>query len=104
MVCAASESVDAEPAVHHHHQSGPVNEHAVVADDHDRQGQQHHGGHHVHECLTCASCCVGAVPPVVPASFATADLPQFPVPLPPAASVVSFTTGGIERPPRSVLV
>ncbi|WP_326489892.1 hypothetical protein [Paraburkholderia sp. HP33-1] len=104
MVCAASEAVDVEATVHQHHQSGPANEHDVVADDGDHQGHHHHGGHHDHACVTCASCCVGAVPPVVPAFFAAADPAQFPVPLPPAASVVSFLTGGIERPPRSILV
>jgi hypothetical protein len=67
-------------------------------------GHHHNGGHHVHACLTCASCCVGAALPVVPSVSASTDLIHFSVPLPPDAGVVLFLTDGIERPPRSLLV
>ncbi|RZF27961.1 hypothetical protein EVC45_19605 [Paraburkholderia sp. UYCP14C] len=104
MICAASEAVDDEATAHHALLDDSADGHALVANDDDHHGHDHTGAHHVHACLTCASCCVSAALPVVPAVFASADLAHFPVPLPPAVAVVSFLTGGIERPPRLTLV
>ncbi|MPW18947.1 hypothetical protein GCT13_19100 [Paraburkholderia sp. CNPSo 3157] len=103
MICATSEAVDDEATAHHHHQSESSDGQVLVADDDDHHGHNH-SGHHVHACLTCASCCVGAALPVVPAVSASADLIHFTVSLPPDAGVVLFLTSGIERPPRSILV
>jgi hypothetical protein len=104
MFCAASEAVDDEATTHHVNLADSADGHALVADDEDLHGHDRTGVHHAHACLTCASCCVGAALPVVPAVSASADLAHFPVPLPPAVAVVSFLTGGIERPPRLILV
>ncbi|MGF6651852.1 hypothetical protein OKW34_002414 [Paraburkholderia youngii] len=104
MICAASETVDDEATTHHVHLANPVDGHALVSDVDGHHGHDHSGVHHPHGCLTCASCCVAAAIPVVPAVSASADLLNFPVPLPPAARVASFLTGGIERPPRLILV
>ncbi|WP_244808404.1 hypothetical protein [Caballeronia zhejiangensis] len=105
MICAPSEAADDEASTpHHFHQSGAADGHTAVADSNDHDGHQHNGGHHVHACLTCASCCVGAALPVVPTVSAMSDLIHFSVPLPPDAGVVLFLTDGIERPPRSILV
>ncbi|WP_094783004.1 DUF2946 family protein [Paraburkholderia ribeironis] len=104
MICAVSAAADDGATAHHLHQSGSADQHAVIAEDDDHHGHHHNGGHHMHACLTCASCCVGAVLPVVPAVCAAAEPAHFPVPLPPAAGVVLFLTGGIERPPRAILI
>jgi hypothetical protein len=86
-----------------------MDEHEVVADvddhdGHDHDGHDHNGGHHAHACLTCASCCVGAALPAVSAVSASTDLTHFSVSMPADAGVALFLTGGIERPPRSILV
>ncbi|MPV69507.1 hypothetical protein [Burkholderia sp. BE17] len=59
---------------------------------------------HAPSCAACVSCCFGtgmsgepAVPAAADASIASASYP-------PAAVVVSFLTGGIERPPRRIPV
>lgn len=104
MFCAASEAVDDDASVHPVHLADSADGHTLVADDEDHHGHDHTGVQHAHACFTCASCCVGAALPVVPAVSASADLSHISVPLPPDASVVLFLTGGIERPPRSILV
>ncbi|CAG9195540.1 hypothetical protein BCAR13_1140039 [Paraburkholderia caribensis] len=104
MVCAPSEGAGDESATRHLGQSGPMDEHAVVADVDDHDGHDHNGGHHAHACLTCASCCVGAALPAVSAVSASTDLTHFSVSMPADAGVALFLTGGIERPPRSILV
>lgn len=105
MICAPSQVADDEASPPHHlHQSGAADGHTVVADNNDHAGHHYNGGHHVHACLTCASCCVGAALPSVSTVSASADLIHFSVPLPPDAGVVLFLTDGIERPPRSILV
>ncbi|MBP0592197.1 hypothetical protein J8I87_21185 [Paraburkholderia sp. LEh10] len=104
MVCAPSEAAGDESVTHQLGQSGSMDEDEVVADVDDHDGHDHNGGHHAHACLTCASCCVGAALPAVSAGSAAADLTHFSVPLPADAGVALFLTGGIERPPRSILV
>jgi hypothetical protein len=79
---------------------------------HAALGESHHAndwhgdnaGRHAHLCFTCATCCVGAGLPAQP--LVTASLDASPASLPAAASagIVSFLTGGIERPPRTLLV
>ncbi|WP_250532561.1 hypothetical protein [Caballeronia sp. AZ10_KS36] len=105
MVCAPSEVADDEASSHQHlHQSEAAGDHTVIADNDEHAGHHHNGGHHVHTCSTCASCCVGAALPVVPTATASVDLTHFSIPLPKDAGVALFLTGGIERPPRSILV
>jgi hypothetical protein len=105
MICAASETVDDEATTQHVHPADSVDGHALLSAVDGHHGHDHSGGvHHAHGCLTCASCCVGAAMPVVPVVSASADLAHFPIPLSPAARVASFLTGGIERPPRLILV
>ncbi|CAD6554019.1 hypothetical protein LMG28727_05629 [Paraburkholderia kirstenboschensis] len=104
MTCAPWEAVDDEATAEQFHQAELADAHAVVAASDDHQNHDHNGGHHVHACLTCASCCVGAALPVTRAVSASADQTQFSAPLPPNAGVVLFLTSGIERPPRPILV
>ncbi|WP_027210645.1 hypothetical protein [Burkholderia sp. WSM2232] len=114
MMCAPFEAEGDEPATHHVDLAGSVNEDPLVADVDDHAAHHHSlghrhdlgqdSGHHPHACLTCASCCVGAALPVAPAVSASTDLIRFSAPLPPDAGVVLFLTGGIERPPRPILV
>jgi hypothetical protein len=103
MICATPEAVD-EATADHLHLDESSDGHVLVANNDDHHGDDPSGAHHTHACLTCASCCVGAALPAVPAVSALADRVHFPVPLPPAVAVVSFVTGGIERPPRLFLV
>ncbi|ADG19527.1 conserved hypothetical protein [Paraburkholderia atlantica] len=104
MICAASEAVGDDTTAPHVHRGDSVDGHALVSDDDGHHGHDHTGVHHAHGCLTCASCCVGAAIPVVPAASAWTDQAHFPVPPSPAARVASFLTSGIERPPRLILV
>ncbi|MBW0448910.1 hypothetical protein EN871_10730 [bacterium M00.F.Ca.ET.228.01.1.1] len=108
MMCAPSEAEGDEPAASHLHLAGSVDQDSLVADIDGHEGHHHDlgpdSGHHPHACLACASCCVGAALPVVPVVSASTDLIQFSAPLPPDAGVVLFLTGGIERPPRLILV
>jgi hypothetical protein len=103
MICASPEAVD-QATADHLHLDESSDGHVLVANNDDHHGDDPSGAHHTHACLTCASCCVGAALPAVPAVSASADRVHFPVPLPPAVAVVSFVTGGIERPPRLFLV
>ncbi|ERJ37552.1 hypothetical protein L810_8069 [Burkholderia sp. AU4i] len=59
---------------------------------------------HAPACSACVSCCVGAGMPGAPAVPAAAGVRAAIVSPPPAAGVVSFLTGGIDRPPRRLLV
>ncbi|WP_333991560.1 hypothetical protein [Burkholderia cepacia] len=59
---------------------------------------------HAPACSACVSCCVGAGMSGAPAVPAAAGVRAAIVSPPPAAGVVSFLTGGIDRPPRRLLV
>lgn len=70
-------------------------------------GEPHHeGGHaaHPHACSTCASCCFGAALPAGSVVAVPMVNSLVAIRIPPSAGVVSFLTGGIERPPRHFLV
>ncbi|WP_321783662.1 hypothetical protein [Burkholderia pyrrocinia] len=61
-----------------------------------------HDGHarHVPSCAACASCCFGTGMSGAPAVPAASDVSIAIASYQPSAVVVSFLTGGIERPPR----
>ncbi|WP_408257834.1 hypothetical protein [Paraburkholderia caledonica] len=124
MKCAAAEARESTP-VHHHAMHAALN----VDQQHDpqRHQQQHHDGHampvadqsyadghqpgdhhlvgqHAHSCSTCASCCFGAAMLSVPALPASSQVVDSFQPAPHPTPAASFLTGGIERPPRSILV
>lgn len=71
-----------------------------------------HGGHaghddnasHAPSCAACVSCCFGTGMSAVPAEPAVSDASIAIASYPPSAVVVSFLTGGIERPPRRMPV
>lgn len=67
------------------------------AADHDRRPCE---SCHAHACSTCASCCIAIALPVDPTLAITPDATRVIPPIPPSAGIVSFLTGGIERPPR----
>jgi hypothetical protein len=89
--------VEHDLSEHHHEMHG-----VVLADDGHRH--DHGGSHHVHSCSTCASCCFGTALPVASIVAATLDATRLIAGIPPSASVVTFLTDGIERPPRYTLV
>ena len=91
-----SAHVAPEGGEHHAAMSGAEHLHA--------SGDHHHDGHQAHACATCASCCSGAVMLSVPILPPTAETAHFFLSPSSSAPVVSFLTGGIERPPRSILV
>ncbi|PRH04865.1 hypothetical protein C6T60_15790 [Burkholderia multivorans] len=107
MKCVAAHAEASEDFAPHMGQVAPEHHHemhrvALAGDDHH---QHHHGnGHHAHSCSTCASCCFGTGLPAIPVVAATIDATRVTIPLPSSAGVVSFLTGGIERPPRTLLV
>ncbi|MGT0249146.1 hypothetical protein [Burkholderia pyrrocinia] len=65
-----------------------------------------HGDHdsHAASCAACVSCCFGTGMSGVPAVPAAADASIAIASYPLSAVVVSFLTGGIERPPRRIPV
>ena len=53
-------------------------------------------------CSACASCCTSAALPTTPVVFQATEVPSVFILLAPQP-VVSFVSGGLERPPRSFL-
>ncbi|MBN3830582.1 hypothetical protein [Burkholderia sp. Ac-20344] len=73
-----------------------------VAQDGHRDAGSH--ARHAPSCSACVSCCFGAGMSGIPAVSAAVDIRVAIASSPPAAVVVSFLTGGIDRPPRRMLV
>ncbi|CAB3749910.1 hypothetical protein B7G54_31375 [Burkholderia puraquae] len=71
-----------------------------------QDGHRDHGGHarHAPACSACVSCCFGTGMSGVPAVPAAADVRVAILSPPLSAVMVSFLTGGIDRPPRGPLV
>jgi hypothetical protein len=80
----------------HHHEMRQI---ASVGGEH-----HHDGSRHPHACSSCVSCCVGAGLPSASAVAVPAGDLLVAIRIPSSAGVVSFLTGGIERPPRKLLV
>ncbi|UXU89962.1 hypothetical protein [Burkholderia sp. S-53] len=59
---------------------------------------------HASSCAACVSCCFGTGMSGVPAVQAASDASIAIASYPPSAVVVSFLTGGVERPPRRIPV
>ncbi|NTX25990.1 hypothetical protein HT746_02300 [Burkholderia pyrrocinia] len=59
---------------------------------------------HAPSCSACVSCCFGTSMSGVPAVPAASDVSIAIASYRPSAVVVSFLTGGIERPPRRIPV
>ncbi|WP_193101476.1 hypothetical protein [Burkholderia sp. Z1] len=55
---------------------------------------------HAPSCSDCVSCCVGTSMPGAPAAPAASGTSVTIVAHPPSTVIVSFLTGGIDRPPR----
>lgn len=68
-----------------------------------RDGHPDHDSH-APSCSACVSCCVGTSMPGAPALPAVSGISVTIVAHPPSAVVVSFLTGGIDRPPRRIPV
>ncbi|WP_423369504.1 hypothetical protein [Burkholderia sp. LMG 32019] len=73
------------------------------------QGDPHQHAHddharHAQPCSACGSCCLGTGMADLPAMSVTSGIGVAIVAFAPAPVVVSFLTGGIERPPRRLLV
>lgn len=73
------------------------NEAVARALDHDRHPCE---SCRAHCCSTCASCCFAIALPVHSTLAMPPDATRVVTHFPPSAGVVSFLTGGIERPPR----
>ncbi|RQS19331.1 hypothetical protein [Burkholderia sp. Bp8998] len=82
---------------------GPAAPHAM---------QRAHGGQHEHDnharhatsCSACGACCLGTGMAEVPAVSVAPDIGVAIVSFAPSTVVVSFLTGGIDRPPRRLPV
>lgn len=73
------------------------------------QGGQHRHEHddharHAQPCSACGSCCLGTGMADLPAMSVTSSIGIAIVSFAPTPVVVSFLTGGIDRPPRRHLV
>ena len=106
MTCAA------EPADAGHSVASHLNLDAGVAEHHHEMRQiasaggehRHDGSRHPHACSSCVSCCLGAgLPSALAVAVPAANL-RVAIRIPSSVGVVSFLTGGIERPPRKLLV
>lgn len=74
---------------------------SVHGEHHLQGGMHHHGSGH---CSTCVSCCAGgALPPFSAISISNQAVRDVPMDNGPTSSA-RFLTGGIERPPRLILV
>ncbi|MGU7816872.1 hypothetical protein [Burkholderia sp. AW49-1] len=69
----------------------------------ERHGHDDHA-RHATPCSACGSCCFGSGMAEVPAVSVTSDVGLAIVSSSPSAVVVSFLTGGIDRPPRRIPV
>ncbi|AOJ88595.1 hypothetical protein WS87_17740 [Burkholderia sp. MSMB0856] len=70
-------------------------------------GEWHEHGDHARDatsCSACGSCCVGSGMAEAPAVSVTSDVGLAIVSSAPSTVVVSFLTGGIDRPPRRIPV
>lgn len=67
---------------------------------HSHDGSHHHGGGH---CSTCISCCFGGALPPVSVVATPAQVVRDVLTIAPPIGAVRFLTGGIERPPRTLL-
>lgn len=88
-------------APEHHHEMPSV---AFADGQHHHGGSHQNGSHHAHACSACASCCFGVGLPVATSVALPLNLTLTTGRIAPSAGVVSFLTGGIERPPRASLV
>ncbi|PMS12065.1 hypothetical protein FNF07_10635 [Trinickia caryophylli] len=94
---AATAHVEHDRSEHHLRIYDPA-----LAVDAPRQTDCH--GHHAHSCSACSACCLGTALPVGAIIVVSSDATHVATSAQPCAGVVSFLTGGIERPPRSTLV
>lgn len=104
MTCAAVLTDASENAVLHIDSSASEHHHDLRTIVSAGDAHHHDGGRHVHACSTCVSCCIGAGLPAAPAVVISMANILVAIRIPPSAGVVSFLTGGIERPPRHILV
>ena len=74
---------------------GGQHQHQHAHDDHAR---------HAQPCSACGSCCLGAGMADLPAMSVASGIGIAIVAFAPTPVVVSFLTGGIDRPPRRLLV
>lgn len=81
--------------------------HAMPNTQWGQQKHRHeHDDHarHAQPCSACGSCCLGTGMADLPAVSAASNIGVALVSLAPTPVVVSFLTGGIDRPPRRFLV
>ncbi|WP_322025709.1 hypothetical protein [Burkholderia sp. BCC1977] len=82
---------------------GPAASHAMQR-AHGEQHERDNHARHATSCSACSTCCFGTGMAEVPAVSAASDLGVAIVSFAPSTVVVSFLTGGIERPPRRLPV
>ena len=92
------------PQSHDHHGHAHGEAHVAVHADMHMAGIDGaaHAGVSKASCSACASCCTAAALPATPMVFEVTDAPSVFVALAPQP-VVSFVSGGLERPPRPFL-
>ncbi|MGG1946886.1 hypothetical protein AB1286_19070 [Trinickia sp. NRRL B-1857] len=104
MTCAAVLADAGESAVLHLDSSASEHHHDMRTATSAGDAHHHDGSRHLHACSTCVSCCIGAGLPAAPAVAISMANILVAIRIPPSAGVVSFLTGGIDRPPRHTLV
>ena len=92
--------------LHASHMLGSASD-SFAAIDSAQPHQDSHNGSHNHgsgHCSICASCCFGNALPPVTVVATPIELSHQVAPTPPPVRAARFLTGGIERPPRALLV
>ncbi|KAF1032578.1 MAG: hypothetical protein GAK33_06886 [Burkholderia lata] len=109
MACAGADAVVAVP----HAQDGASAVEAVPhampnahGGQHEHERQHTHDDHarHAQPCSACGACCLGTGMADLPAISVASGMGVSIISFAPTPVVVSFLTGGIDRPPRRLLV
>lgn len=107
MACAGGDVVVAMPHVEDGVSAVEAGPHAMPNTHGGQQKHRHeHDDHarHAQPCSACGSCCLGTGMADFPAVSAASNIGVVLVSFAPTPVVVSFLTGGIDRPPRRLLV
>ncbi|MBN3795195.1 DUF2946 family protein [Burkholderia sp. Ac-20392] len=107
MACAGTGAVVAMPHAEDGASAVEAMPHAMPGaqgGQHERQHEHADHARHAQPCSACGSCCLGNSMADLPAMSVAPGIGIALVSFAPTPVVVSFLTGGIDRPPRRLLV
>ncbi|VWM08804.1 hypothetical protein [Burkholderia lata] len=107
MACAGADAVVAIPHAEDGASAVEAMPHAMLGvqgGHHERQHEHADHARHAQPCSACGSCCLGNSMADIPAMSVAPGIGVTIISFAPTPVVVSFLTGGIDRPPRRLLV